>query len=319
MPGMARQDYVGLVRLLTANQWVTPNVQPCLAKQAEALKSNIHRLFYLGIFAAKLESTVGRLQHLGDRATLSVAHKLMLTDEEREECGAEITAELQQLIAQESTTVRTGHNLPWPEASADNIDLYCSSDPQMEEAFGLLMLSLVTSAWTLFESLSGDLWEAALNAYPKLASATGKDVSTKTIHKLTLGKFNLNELMGSALREDDAYSFIRLEGIRTAYFDAFLEHGDNIRAVLSNKSLDALKVVRNVIVHNASVVDKVYVREQRDAPTAPKLAVGERLILNGPQTFNLIDPVVRCSAELLERVDKWITGHKKLDDMRGAT
>jgi hypothetical protein len=101
----------------------------------------------------------------------------------------------------------------------------------------------ITTMWTAFEGMSGDLWEAALNCRPKeLASLSGvrqsfesKEIDLNFIQKYN---FDLSNRMGTIFVESNKYAFEKLDGIRCAYKDAFgnylgsglIDHSQNMTA-----------------------------------------------------------------------------------------
>jgi len=209
------------------------------------------------------------------------------------------------------------------------------------EGFAMLMSSQVVGAWTAFESLTGDLWEAALNVCPKvLAKLSGvsrrieklaqgkplpqlqggsrevddKKVSLGDIEKFTRGTYDLRQNMGSMLRA--RFNFSVLEEIRQAYSCAFAKRHDVIDAALADKAIDALNIVRNIIVHNNGIADDEYVQRLKSIPPAPPLKLGESLQLDGKIVKELIGPVIRRMAELITEVDLWVTTTEKQDAER---
>jgi hypothetical protein len=102
-----------------------------------------------------------------------------------------------------------------------------------------LLISLILGMWTSFETMAGDLWEAALNAHPDNLSElkghwkrlrkrgspsapSGEVEQTKQVplHLIQMNKFDLRNSMGTILRE--RFSFDRLAGVREAYGSAFV-------------------------------------------------------------------------------------------------
>src|SRR4051794_32784492 len=107
--------------------------------------------------------------------------------------------------------------------------------------------------WTVFETLAGDLWVAALNSGPQgLASLSGaksriRDVSRNktpkeptgrrqdegmmialaSIHDFTYCTYDLHDRLGDLLRKK--VSFTSLEGIRESYSRAFADREDRAR------------------------------------------------------------------------------------------
>ena len=127
------------------------------------------------------------------------------------------------------------------------------------------LASHITATWTIFETLAGDLWEAAMNGHPSgLSDLHGKPSSSSgqtegksiPLSQLEKYRYDLTDVMGTVLREK--FNFTVLDSVRDAYSMAFHKHSKKIEAAIMDKSLDALNKVRNLIVHKAGIVDKRY-------------------------------------------------------------
>jgi hypothetical protein len=217
--------------------------------------------------------------------------------------------------------------------------------------FGIeaVFFSMIQGAWTTFEVMVGDLWEAAINVRPKrLAALDGDgrriedivhalraadlkegrrkssippedgievkkiDVSVAEIGNVSEHSFDLQGKMGTLLRT--RFDFRTLRKIRDLYGRAFDKPSDpKIDEILSNRSLDALAQVRHVIVHSAGIIDREYVERTRGIPNAPKLSEGQPLRLDGELTFNLIDLAVRQAVNLLKAVDSFVSKSRQGD------
>jgi hypothetical protein len=183
----------------------------------------------------------------------------------------------------------------------------------------LLMSMHVVIAWTLFETLFADLWEAALNAHPiglsdlkgyKPKSETSEDTSGRFVKTIVLQKFNfdLRHAMGTLLK--DKFKFTRLNTIRDAYKAAFHEHSNSINDALANPSLGAISVMRNVIVHKAGICDDEYKKKaQQLVGLIPQLDIGAQLELDGKILYRVLKEALQSSVELIRAVDAWIVAH----------
>lgn len=182
----------------------------------------------------------------------------------------------------------------------------------MDGNIELLMSMQMTSAWTAFETLLGDLWEAALNVHPIGLSAL-KGTNRDSLRKLPIGlveekKFDLRNAMGTILRKN--FMFSSLSEIRDAYKAAFHEQGMSICDAVDHDSFTAVNAIRNVIVHRAGVCDEDYKsKADRLSGLIPQLEIGSQLELDGTMISTTLVPALKTSIQLIRSVDAWIIGH----------
>lgn len=192
-----------------------------------------------------------------------------------------------------------------------------------------LYWSQVIGSYTAFETLVGDLWEAAINCQPGTlselngkrsrikssvdhrpststdnASDGDKSLSSVTLSSINRLGYNLSNRMGTLLRE--RVPFTSLKVIREAYSVAFSKRYDAIDSALASPALDALSVVRNVLVHRAGVADEAYRRRSNGLLTIPKANLGEVIGLDGEIVAGLVDPMLESVSALIKAVDQWI-------------
>ena len=227
------------------------------------------------------------------------------------------------------------------------VEEYFKTISAIERGLGGLFFGVLTGAWTAFETLMGDLWRDALNACPnplaELRGGVGRiwgTIEKKSAHKgsprkkdananvdearrksesklvsldgvseITEGTFDLSKLMGTLFRANDKFDFSVLAKVREAYSAAFWYYADEIDEILSDRAIDALNLVRNLLVHNAGKADKIYVRDIVGTP-APVLKRDEYLKLDGKKVVELTDPVVGRATNLIAAVDRWIQNEK---------
>jgi hypothetical protein len=178
--------------------------------------------------------------------------------------------------------------------------------------FQAILIAQINGVWSAFETLAGDLWEAALNAHPnKLADLRGSpnriikaagvrssaspseeagdgrkaSLILSEMHKYSRGTFNLSGVMGSILRT--RFKFSTLEGIRAAYSSAFNPdtHPQRIDTSLADKSLDSLSKVRNLFAHRSGIVDDKFLEEAQGLPSIPSLRATNRMTV--PRTDSI--------------------------------
>lgn len=194
-----------------------------------------------------------------------------------------------------------------------------------------ILVACTTGTWTAIETMLGDLWEAALNAHPKLLAALkgrasrigGKVPKSEQInegeqidqiehkvipiHLLERFQFDPRSHMGTIIRLHRRFEFTKLSSIREAYSCAFSEKAGRIDAALGSKSLDSLSAVRNVVVHKASKADEEYIRKSKLLTDLPKATLGMPIHLDGEIVSKLVRDAVKSSENLIHAVDHWIS------------
>lgn len=194
-----------------------------------------------------------------------------------------------------------------------------------ETAIQKIFHSMLISAWTAIEVMLGDLWEAALNLRPVgLASLRGSSNGNKTSNRakgqpdgkwisqqdLEDNGFDLSGKMGTLLRRD--FGFINLEGSIAAYQKAFSCDSDHVLGAIQNPILKALFAIRNVLVHKAGIVDKIF-RDDADGIDVLKKWSSQKdgtlIEFDGEDIKALIEPATKLGAYLIVAVDDWITNH----------
>jgi hypothetical protein len=194
------------------------------------------------------------------------------------------------------------------------------------EGLGHFLAQCIIGSWTAFETLAGDLWEAALNSYPHgLSELKGfrrkKDKASDSdndsararldrtekvinLNQLQRYQYDLRNKMGSALRYRQRFD--HLQGIREAYIQAFHEAYDPIDAIILNdRTIDAVCAIRNVLVHKAGIADDDYLRSAKYL-NVPKADKGRAIHLDGEIIYNLCLELHRLCFALVIVVDGWI-------------
>jgi hypothetical protein len=202
-----------------------------------------------------------------------------------------------------------------------------------------ILTNQIIGAWTAFETLAGDLWEAALNCHPhRLSDLKGKrpkrarttatievapdplSAGAETDKRLNLSSlqqydYDLSEHMGTVLRY--RYNFTVLDSIRDAYWQAFSKDNEDVCGAIMDESLDAIAAVRNVIVHKAGIVDQEFINKTKRSLRLSAVTSKQRLAIDGPLVQYLVEPVISQSVKLTQAVDKWLVDHPQTK--RGAS
>ena len=313
---------------------IDPQVQsPCLRPIASVFKENADRVYSLASMPVGVSHWLGALQSCASIAAFTVTGNPELPDDVTTEVEDKVRMEIVKEFEayQKQIADSRAFDLAWEHALDNVIMLIQGSDHRMRRSIETLLSSQIAFAWTTFETLAGDLWVASLNAHPDtLAMLCGKAiriwnisnakippknddnskrerdkmVSLNALHHRTHGKYNVAEIMGTILK--DRYGFDSLGGIRSAYGEAFSKNFEAIDIELANKSLDALSIVRNVIVHRSGVADEEYVERRMSVAEAPDVQLGQPVPITGELFRSLSDPVMMCANRLLKAVDQWL-------------
>jgi hypothetical protein len=221
-----------------------------------------------------------------------------------------------------------------------NLEWMVDDDEQLKSAIFATYCSQLTASWTAWETLATDLWESALNYHPaKLATLTGSRnrISDKVglkkgeseegaepsdrefeprlsdFQRITGGSFNAAKVMGTLLKKE--MKFQTLAGIRRAYSRAFSDKYSAIDPAFSDRSLDKLNIVRNLISHRAGIVDNRFAEQVATVPDwKPEFEIGKSIELDGKKVQDLINPVFRLAVDLIRAVDEWIAPKSKPAD-----
>jgi hypothetical protein len=114
------------------------------------------------------------------------------------------------------------------EKASATIPAYFAFGTRAGHGLIAILSNAITNSWTAFETLSGDLWELAINLHPQeLSKLDGRGSGKKARDedkKLDLSyvhrhNYNLSSVMGTILKNRYGFSFV--SEIKNAYRDAF--------------------------------------------------------------------------------------------------
>lgn len=215
------------------------------------------------------------------------------------------------------------------EQGTQPVEMIAGAGAPASQGLEAMLSSCVTGMWTAFETMAGDLWEAALNLHPQgLAELKGRrkrllkgsddlgssgdeeddaaGIKSVPLHEIMRHGYKIENQMGSVLRT--RRRFDHLAGIREAYALAFHNKADEIDTLLKYDGLDALNAVRNLLVHRSGIVDRTYERKTKflQIPTA---SIGSEIFLDGEIVKDMMTAIVICSFKLIVAVDDWIAAN----------
>ena len=190
-------------------------------------------------------------------------------------------------------------------------------------ALETMLWSMTVSYWTAFETLASDLWVAVLDGGPNVlarnAASIGKSGAQPDV--LTPGdtgrlKF-VQELIengvelpyGMILKHSGRFSFMNVQSIDAAYKAVFK---DDFAAVISKEDwskLHVLEALRHLIVHNAGIVDKMFIKRYKQAPEPVShfgfcdLPEGSSIPITGPMVKDFHELLTTSAARLITFAD----------------
>lgn len=304
---------------------------------AERFESNIERTYYLATFLpplAFLNLNLGRWHGVAEERVLKGR------DSRLRRHNSKLQGALNAALRQAQ---RESNYLKASFSEIQQIGVYAidqamqkrRSKNQFRKGVEPLIASVALAAWTAIETMSGDLWEAAVNLHPQILAQlkgshrswmTAGDKSRaseafteedtdqetendKSIKLFQIGNydFNISRRMGSLLRP--RFGFQVLGRIRKAYALAFSKDFENLKSLWCDSAFDNLVAVRNLLVHKAGVVDSHFVRQVRGLPQLTRLKENSRLHLEGGLVAEMIKAAVEKSVEIIKCVDDWIVAH----------
>lgn len=156
-------------------------------------------------------------------------------------------------------------------------DKFLRRTTTLDEAIRALLEAQLVGAWSAFETLTEELWNATSSYFPD--------------------DFNFKP------------RFRRLESIRDTY-KQLIPASDEINEILANNDLRKLNLVRNVLVHRAGKVDYDFLDGAEKIGWNSGEIIDRPIIINGRRVKELVNPVVKAGEDLIRALDRWITSKK---------
>lgn len=331
IPDFAVRDLkLEAIARLSQEDWNYPELKhPALANVANSFRSNASIVRFMMALPTTIVNAAIETQRAWDRAELEVMGGLPGTASKSD--WQKVTEKTEASLA----AIAKRHK-DWQESNEPGWNEFALKEhlrgaqvlsglvevPLGAYGFVHMFSGYITGTWTAIETMLGDLWEAALNAHPNvLASLDGKPKgavarmearSSRSEHeskKLDLNLaakygFDLRHSMGTIFRLERRFEFTRLSSAREAYLRAFSKKASRVETAIKSDSLEALSVVRNVLLHRAGEADDEYVKHQARLKL-PIAAKGEKIKLDGQNTAALIKPAIASSKSLMIAVDDW--------------
>jgi hypothetical protein len=284
----------------------------------DAFNENIRRLASLGMFPAQLFDLSQLTTRASELAAYQLTGHLPLTDEDqidwakfrercnanmgmmmkaREEGGLEYTHAIRTMARLEGSQAAkaASHNLTSLSVLWDT--------PVWNAGFVTFYFSVLLGTWTAYEALAHDLWVSAVNARP--AALGGKaQIAKKGRQRRKAARPIRADDVGS--QYEQKFSFNSLYGLAQAYEALF---GDLMSSIFFLPELVGLELMRNVIIHRASLLDDWFWDEKvrRRAKIPPNQRRNDRLRVDARDVANYMKATIQAGRSLVEYVDNWLT------------
>ena len=167
--------------------------------------------------------------------------------------------------------------------NAETVSSFMGRETTHEGLHGLLKV-LIVQAWMAFEILCHDLFKNIVEERPSLITCLSntkrKELTFRSRHK-----------------------------IRRCYRLVF-PRGAAINSTLSDGSIDALAVMRNIIVHSTGKIDDIFKSDSRDIRKLKRfriLSLGTEVKLDGLVVRSLVAPTVPVAYRLVMAINRWLS------------
>ena len=332
--GARKLHLAACVRFAYEDMNIPSLTRPELQHVARAFSFNMERVRFLMLVPAHIGNLATMMQHLADVAEFGIVGTLAgeIPDDKEDAFQSKwlelFRAEIDKRSLRQSANVERALEREFRDgiATAEMMGTMRPTHIGLEA----LLTAHLTGTWTAFETMCGDLWEAALNAHPEgLAHLNGSPSRRKNVYAkdrssdrpqqtqpkmvsldlIASHGFSVQNRMGTILRE--RFAFNKLSGIREAYCRAFDKRSSRIDSALGDTSLDTLSAVRNLLVHQAGMPDQEYLNQQGRLKLPTALTPGLPIFLDGEIVVNMIEPVIGFGKNLLNAVEDWINHRSK--------
>jgi len=209
-----------------------------------------------------------------------------------------------KIIEQRMKKMDKQDDLDW---SFSILDSLVEDEPELIESIQNAHKQNILSLWTTFEVLASDLWIEAVNEFPsKLGMAAFKK------RKERMSGIIVKSFLESGFRLDMSgdfgnavavcYDFSGVADIAHNYRTVFGKVGKSIHNELkNNKELILLQALRNIIIHNGGIIDKVY-----SGLTGNDSILGSNITVKGKDVMEYGKVVLEAGIGLMKFVDEWV-------------
>jgi len=149
--------------------------------------------------------------------------------------------------------------------------------------------SIIIQAWSAFEIVAEDLWKKCFaEGLSSIAMPTKQEMDRQKI------------------------GFRSRLKMRNGYFYVFNRDNAELASVLNNQGIDALSLMRNVLVHSAGTIDQRFLDDSDGIAALSPIRAngpGARIEVNGKLVRELVDPVILAGFNLVQALANWLYKH----------
>ena len=248
---------------------------------AHAFQQNIRRNIALGELGARIAGWSSVNQHAENIAKVEAKLPLSPLAHTLTDPGGYVPVTPEYAEAYKRVWQRFGDDPHFTTDYIKQIGLYrlnvliASNPALLENGLGAVLQAMILGAWTAFETLTGDLFDAALANGPKEW-----------------------KVPRAIARRRNFQSF---KEIKLGYNEVF---GDGSQSIFARyPRLSMLKVVRNLYAHAGGKVNARFKSQVSHDAAFSAASLGSLLKLDGTVTKDLFECAARCGADLLHMVD----------------
>lgn len=204
-------------------------------------------------------------------------------------------------------------SLQLKQLNKKQMDLAIHEEHSVAGGMDAILASMITAGYAAFETLAFDLWIAAVNRFPALATKWAKDPKNEkkniTLAELADREFDLRAGMGDFLRRTRKVTFNSLSDVRTHYKLIFDGEADKCFAPVTE--LEAAEKIRHLLAHRGGLIDQRFKDDLPDNAKYSSLRVGETIRFDGAEVCGHVAACARSAVNLFCYVNDWSEHHDK--------
>lgn len=161
---------------------------------------------------------------------------------------------------------------------------YVKRTKQLDQGVRSILENQLTAAWTAFEALAEDIWNAAKVVHPGFMGSKGYFRRLETIKQ----------------------AYATLLPVRVTINGYYKAPVDDINAMFDRPDLRKLNLVRHVIVHKAGIVDQRFLEDAAAINWQVTDQLNAPIQIDGRRVKDLINPAIEAGQLLIRSVDGWM-------------